>query len=98
MKLTLTDVATTKFQINNIVCTNMQKQSVKKVFLKISQNSQKKHLCTSLFSDNVAGRQPANLSKKSLRHRCFPVNFAKFLRTSFFIEHIRWLLLFWPER
>ena len=26
-------------------------------------------------------------------HRCFPVNFAKFSRTPFFIEHLRWLLL-----
>ena len=25
--------------------------------------------------------------------RCFPVNFAKFSRTPFFIEHLRWLLL-----
>ena len=31
--------------------------------------------------------------KKRLWHRCFPVNFVKFLRTSFFIEHLRWLLL-----
>ena len=31
--------------------------------------------------------------KKSLWHRCFPVSFAKFLRTPFFIEHLRWLLL-----
>ena len=33
-----------------------------------------KHLCQSLFFDKVAG----------LRHGCFPVNFAKFLRTPFF--------------
>ena len=26
-------------------------------------------------------------------HRCFPVNVAKFLRTSFYVEHFRWLLL-----
>ena len=26
-------------------------------------------------------------------HRCFPVNFAKFSRTSFCIEHLRWRLL-----
>ena len=26
---------------------------------------------------------PATLLKKRLRHRCFPVNFAKFLRTPF---------------
>ena len=31
--------------------------------------------------------------KKRLWRRCFPVNFAKFLRTAFFIEHRRWLLL-----
>ena len=28
-----------------------------------------------------------------LWHRCYSVNFAKFLRTPFFIEHLRWLLL-----
>ena len=35
--------------------------------------------------------------KKRLWYRCFPVNFAKFLRTPFFIEHLLWLLLlgFW---
>ena len=26
-------------------------------------------------------------------HKCFPVNFAKFLRTPFFIEHLWWLIL-----
>ena len=33
------------------------------------------------------------LSKKRFWHRCFPVNFAKFLRTPFLTEHPRWLLL-----
>ena len=47
--------------------------SVKKVFLEISQNSLKRDL---------------NLFKKGLWHRCFPVNFGKFLRTPFFIEHL----------
>ena len=37
---------------------------------------------------------PATLLKKRLWHRCFPVNFAKFLRTPFFIEHFWWLLLY----
>ena len=32
--------------------------------------------------------RPATLLKKSLWHRCFPVNFAKFLRTPFFTEHL----------
>ena len=31
---------------------------------------------------------PATLLKKRLRHRCFPVNFAKFLRTPFFIKQL----------
>ena len=35
----------------------------------------------------------ANFIKKKLQHRCFPVNIAKFFKDSFFIEHIRWLLL-----
>ena len=46
----------------------------------------------SLFN-NVAGLQACNFIKKSLQHRCFPVKFAKFLRTPFFTEHLRWLLL-----
>ena len=40
-----------------------------------------KDLCRSLFFSNVAGPKP------------FPVNFAKFLRTPFIIEHLWWLLL-----
>ena len=40
-----------------------------------------KHLCQSLFFNKVAFKKPATLFKKRLWHRCFPVNFAKFLRT-----------------
>ena len=36
---------------------------------------------------------PATLFKKRLWHRCFPVIFAKFLRTPFSTEHLWWLLL-----
>ena len=56
------------------------RSSCPEVFLKISQNSQK--------SNCVA-------DKKRFRHRCFPVNFANFLRAPFPIEHLRWLLLLW---
>ena len=52
-----------------------------------------KHLCQSLFFNQVAGLRPATLLKKRLWCRCFSVNFAKFLRTPFLTEHIRWLLL-----
>ena len=37
--------------------------------------------------------RPATLFKKRLWHRCFPVNFVKFCRTLFFIEHLWWMLL-----
>ena len=52
-----------------------------------------KHLCQSLFFNKVAGLRPATLLKKRLWHRCFPVNFAKFLRIPFLTEYIWWLLL-----
>ena len=42
-----------------------------------------KNLYQSLFSNKVAGLRPATLFKKRLWHRCFPVNFAKFLRIPF---------------
>ena len=53
-----------------------------------------KHLFQILFFDKIAGLRPATLLKKKLWHRCFPVNFVKFLRTPFLREHLRWLLLF----
>ena len=52
-----------------------------------------KHLCQRLFFNKAAGLRPATLLKKTLWHRCFPVNFVKFLRTTFLNEHLRWLLL-----
>ena len=52
-----------------------------------------KHLCQSPFFNKVAALRRATLLKKRLWHRCFPVNFAKFLRTPFFTEHLWWLLL-----
>ena len=45
-----------------------------------------KHECLSLFQIKL---------KKRLQHRCFPVNIAEFLRTTFFIENLRWLLQYW---
>ena len=54
-----------------------------------------KHLYQSLFFNKVVGLRPATLLKKRLWHGCFPVNFAKFLRTPFLKEHLWWLLLKW---
>ena len=42
-----------------------------------------KHLCQSHFLNKVAYLRPATLLKKRLWRRCFPVNFAKFLRAPF---------------
>ena len=57
----------------------------KKVFLEISQNLQ----------EDTSARVSFLIKKfkKRLWHRCFLLNFAKFLRTTFFIEHLWWLLL-----
>ena len=55
--------------------------SVKKGVLRNLAKFTGKHLCQRFFFNKVAGIRPATLLKKSLWHRCFPVNFAKFLRT-----------------
>ena len=52
-----------------------------------------KHLYWILFFNKVTGLRHAALLKKRLRHMCFPVNFAKFLRTPFLQNTSRWLLL-----
>ena len=57
-----------------------QRCSIGKGVLKISKNSQE-NICASLFFNKVAGLMSATILKKRLWHRCFPVNFAKFLRT-----------------
>ena len=62
--------------------------SVEKVFLEIWQNSQENTCGRASFSIKLQA-----LLKKRLWRRCFPVNFAKFLRTSFLIKYLRWLLL-----
>ena len=57
--------------------------SVKKVLLKNFAKSTGKSPVLSIFFNKVAGLRSATLLKKKLWHRCFPVNFAKFLRTPF---------------
>ena len=41
-----------------------------------------------IFLNKVAGLSPATLLERRLWHRSFPVNFVKFLRTDFFIQHL----------
>ena len=65
------------------------KKGVFRNFIKLTG----KHLCQRLFFNKVAGLRPTTVFKKRLWHRCFPVNFRKFLRTPFLTEYLRWLLL-----
>ena len=70
--------------------------NVKKRLLRNFTKFTGKHLCQKLFVNKIAGLRPATLLKKRLWHRCFPVNFVKFLRRPFYIEHLWWLLpYFW---
>ena len=59
------------------------------------RSSRQEVFCKKGLLRNFAKLQaaPETLLKKRLWHRCFPVNFAKFLRTPFLAEHLRWLLL-----
>ena len=54
-----------------------------------SRSSRPELLC----KKKVASGLPAILLKKRLWHRCFPMNFAKILRTPFFTWHLQWLLV-----
>ena len=54
-----------------------------KFFAKISKN-----ISQNLKFGKVTGLRPATILKKRLLHMHFPVNFAKFLRASFFTEHL----------
>ena len=59
-----------------------------------SYNSSKNMSCGfNRHSPKACRGRPATLLKKRLCHRCFPVNFVKFLRTSFYTAHLWWLLL-----
>ena len=60
----------------------VQRSSVKKLFLEISQNPQEYTYARASF-----------LIKLQAIGLKFPMKFVKFLRTPFFIEHLLWLLL-----
>ena len=65
---------------------NIQKQPPKvfhNIRLEISQNSQENTCARVSFFNKVGSLWLATLLKKRLWHRCFPVNFAKFLRKPF---------------
>ena len=67
---------------HEILFSLLQKQSSGRVLRDFAKFTGK-HLRQSFFFNKVAGLRPTTLLKKSLWRRCFPVNFAKFLRTPF---------------
>ena len=76
----------------------VQMCSIKKVFLEISQNSQENACARVSFLVKLQAWRLQLYLKKRLRYRGFPVNFVKFLRTPFYIEHLWWLLLDRPTQ
>ena len=59
---------------------SQRKCSVRKGVFRNLATVTEKYLCQSLYFNKV---RPATLLKPRLRHKCFPLNFAKFLRTPF---------------
>ena len=68
------------YQVRSIRLQMFLKISVLNNFAKLTG----KHLCQNLFFNKVAGLRPATFLQKRLWHRCFPVNFAKFVGAFFF--------------
>ena len=80
--------------------------AINKGVLKILTKFKGNQLCWSLFCNKVTSMRPATLFKKELQHMCFPVKFAKLLRT-LFIQNtsggrlrifLRWNLIFMLQR
>ena len=71
---------------------NYTEAVTKGALLKKSQNSQRDTCVRVSFLIKLQA-EACNFIKKRLWYKCFPVNFTKFLRTLFFVEHLRWLLL-----
>ena len=70
------------------LCMKVLRNSIKVIILLIFKNN---FTIFPIYRSSL-GLRPATLLKKKLWHRCFPVNFVKFSRTPFLIEHLRWLL------
>ena len=79
-------------------CWSIFRSSFSQVFFKVAvpkkfHNIHRKSPVSESLFDKVAGLKAYNFNKKWLQHRCFPVKFAKVLRTPIFTDHLWWLLL-----
>ena len=57
--------------------------SVRRGVLRNFAKFTRKHMCQAPFFKKCCRQKTCNFIKKRLRHMCFPLNFAKFLRTPF---------------
>ena len=78
--MSITNCRKSRTESFSICRSSHRRCSMKKGVLRKFAKFTEKHLRQSVF---FAGLRPATLLKKRLWHRCFPVNFAKFLRTPF---------------
>ena len=98
MKLRIQSKLLLKQRIHSCIFrSSHQRCSVKQYVLRNFAKLTGKHLCQSLFFNKVAGLRPATLLKKRLLHRCFPVNFAKFLKIPFSQKTSGRLLLYFEK-
>ena len=77
----------------NELFSNKKKPSSISVVFKNFSKFAGKVPCQSLFFNKIAGFRPATSLKKRIWDRCFPENFAKFLRTLFLQNTSKRLLL-----
>ena len=75
-----------KIELNNFVSKPLPPESasvLKKDVLRNFAKCRERHLRWNFFLNKIESFRPATLFKKRLRHRCFPVNFMKFLKAPF---------------
>ena len=85
-----------KIELNNFVSKPLPPESasvLKKDVLRNFAKCRERHLRWNFFLNKIESFRPATLFKKRLRHRCFPVNFMKFLKAPFLQNTCGWLLL-----
>ena len=84
---TTKEINSHKFILGRVTSSHPKVFCKKDVLKNFAKCSKKTPVLESLFL------RPATLLKKRLRQRCFPVIFAKFLRTFLLSKILRWLLL-----
>ena len=88
-------IAKSEFSVFELKEAIVRRYSVK--MFKISQNSQENTCAGVSFFSFLIKWQTLALLKKRLQCWCFPVKFAKFLKITFFREHLRRVHLEFPS-